>query len=163
MKLAKLSSILLLLLGSVVAYAAPGMQPPASQASAGSAAEPFKNGDIVCWVGDSIIFTAFNGQPLTAGDHYLIVETRDDGLTVRQPQGPDTRLSLMTAKPVQRVQARFDQGTCEVPFRLADGQMSLEINSKLQGRDVRCYELSFGEEHRPHSDAAPAGSEETAK
>ena len=61
------------------------------------------------------------------------------------PQGPDTRLSLKTAKPVQRVQARFDQGTCEVPFRLADGQVSLEINSKLQGRDVRSYELSFGE------------------
>jgi len=54
MKLAKPSLILLLLLGSVVAHAAPGTQPPASQASAVSPAESFKNGDTVCWVGDSI-------------------------------------------------------------------------------------------------------------
>jgi len=104
-----------------------------------------------CWVTDregrlsAGIFTAFNGQPLTNGDHYLIVETRANGITVRHPQGPDTPLTLKTAKPVQRVQAQFDQGTCEVPFRRVDGRVSLDINSKLQGQDVRSYELSFGE------------------
>jgi len=56
MKLAKPSLILLLLLGSVVAHAAPGTQPPASQAGAVSSDESFKNGDTVCWVGDSITY-----------------------------------------------------------------------------------------------------------
>ena len=64
---------------------------------------------------------------------------------MRHPQGPDTPLTLKTAKPVQRVQARFDQGNSQVPFRMENGQVYLEINSKLQGRDVRSYELSFGE------------------
>jgi len=53
MKIIK-SFLLLLLLGSVAAHAATGTQPPASQAGAGSAAPPFKSGDTVCWVGDSI-------------------------------------------------------------------------------------------------------------
>ena len=109
-----------------------------------------------CWVTDrkgslsAGIFTAFNGQPLTAGEHYLIVETRDDGLTVRHLQGPDTPLILKTAKPVKRVQARFDpekldQEKVEVPFRMENGQVYLDITSKLQGCDVRSYELSFAE------------------
>ena len=102
-----------------------------------------------CWVTDrqgrlsAGIFTAFNGQPLTAGDHYLIVETRDDGLTIRHPQGPDTLLILKTAKPVQSVTAQFDQGNCPVPFRMGNGQVSLEINGTLQGQSVRSYELYF--------------------
>ena len=109
-----------------------------------------------CWVTDrqgrlsAGIFTAFSGQPLTAGEHYLIVETRDDGLTVRHLQGPDTPLILKTAKPVKRVQARFDQEQLdqekvEVPFRMEKGQVYLDITSKLQGKDVRSYELSFAE------------------
>ena len=104
-----------------------------------------------CWVTDrqgllsAGIFTAFNGQPLTAGDHYLIVESRNDGLTVRHLQGPDTPLSLKTAKPVRSVTAQFDQGTSEVPFRMENGQVHLDINSKLQGQDVRSYELSCGQ------------------
>ena len=102
-----------------------------------------------CWVTErqgrlsAGIFTAFNGQPLTAGDHYLIVEARDKGFTVRHLQGPDTPLSLKTAKPVRSVTAQFDQGKSEVPFRMENGQVHLDINSKLQGQDVRSYELSF--------------------
>jgi len=104
-----------------------------------------------CWVTDrqgrlsAGIFTAFNGRPLTTGDHYLIVETRANGITVRHPLGPDTPLTLNTAKPVQSVTAQFDQGTFELPFRMENGQVYLDINSKLQGQDVRSYELSFGE------------------
>ena len=80
----------------------------------------------------------------------MIVETRDDGLTVRHLQGPDTPLILKTAKPVKRVQARFDpekldQEKVEVPFRMENGQVYLDITSKLQGCDVRSYELSFAE------------------
>jgi hypothetical protein len=102
-----------------------------------------------CWVTErhgllsAGIFTAFNGQPLTAGDHYLIVETRADGIMVRHPQGPDTPLILKTAKPVKSVKARFDQGNSEVPFRMENGQVSLEIKATLLGKDVRSYELSF--------------------
>jgi len=102
-----------------------------------------------CWVTErqgrlsAGIFTSFNGQPLTAGDHYLIVETRDDGLTVRHPQGPDTPLTLKTAKPVQSVTAQLDQGNSPVPFRMGNGQVSLEINGTLQGQSVRSYELYF--------------------
>jgi len=104
-----------------------------------------------CWVTDhqgrlsAGIFTAFNGQPLTAGEHYLIVETRDDGLTVRHLQGPDTPLILKTSKPVRSVTAQLDQEKVEVPFRMENGQVSLDITSKLQGKDVRSYELSFAE------------------
>jgi len=48
------SFFILLLLGLVAADAATGTQPPAAQAGAGSAAPPFKSGDTVCWIGDSI-------------------------------------------------------------------------------------------------------------
>jgi ferric-dicitrate binding protein FerR (iron transport regulator) len=102
-----------------------------------------------CWVTErhgllsAGIFTAFNGQPLTAGDHYLIVETRADGITVRHPQGPDTPLTLKTAKPVKSVKARFDRGNSEVPFRIENGQVFLEIKGKLLEQDVRSYELSY--------------------
>jgi len=104
-----------------------------------------------CWVTErqgrlsAGVFTAFNGQPLTAGDHYLIVEARDNGLTVRHLQGPDTPLSLKTTKPVRSVTVQFDKGKSEVPFRMENGQVHLDINAKLKGQDVRSYELSFGE------------------
>jgi hypothetical protein len=102
-----------------------------------------------CWVTErhgllsAGVFTAFNGQPLTAGDHYLIVETRADGITVRHPQGPDTPLILKTAKPVKSVKARFDRGNSEVPFHMENGQVFLEIKGKLLEQDVRSYELSY--------------------
>jgi hypothetical protein len=40
------------------------------------------------------IFTRFNGQPLSAGDHILIVERGPARVTIRQPRGTDTDLTI---------------------------------------------------------------------
>ena len=40
------------------------------------------------------ILTAFNGQPLSAGDHYLIIKRSLNQIVVRQPMGSDTSLTL---------------------------------------------------------------------
>lgn len=40
------------------------------------------------------VFTSYNGVPLSAGDHYLIEERRPSDITVRQPLGADTNLTL---------------------------------------------------------------------
>lgn len=40
------------------------------------------------------IFSVFNGQPLSAGDHYLIIKGLLNTISVRQPMGADTSLSL---------------------------------------------------------------------
>jgi hypothetical protein len=40
------------------------------------------------------VFTRFNGLPLSAGDHYLIVDHSANEITVHQPVGADTPLTL---------------------------------------------------------------------
>jgi len=40
------------------------------------------------------IFTAYNGAPLSSGDHYLIEERAANEIIVRQPMGADTSLKL---------------------------------------------------------------------
>ena len=53
------------------------------------------------------ILTAFNGYPLSAGDHYLIVKIDLDQISVRQPMGSSTSLTLslpagwQTSDPIQ--------------------------------------------------------------
>jgi len=54
-------------------------------------------GVLVTCAGDQLmagVFTAYNGVPLSAGDHYLIEERGWTDLTVRQPLGADTGLTL---------------------------------------------------------------------
>jgi hypothetical protein len=40
------------------------------------------------------VFTAYNNVPLSSGDHYLIEERGTNEITVRQPMGADTNLTL---------------------------------------------------------------------
>ncbi len=53
------------------------------------------------------ILTSFNGYPLSAGDHYLIVKVELDQISVRQPMGSSTSLTLplpagwKTGDPIQ--------------------------------------------------------------
>jgi len=39
------------------------------------------------------IFTSFNGQPLTNGDHYLIIKQELNQISIHQPMGSDTSLT----------------------------------------------------------------------
>jgi hypothetical protein len=47
------------------------------------------NGDLVAG-----IFHGFNNEALTPGDHYLIVNTYRDSITIRQPMGVDTPIKI---------------------------------------------------------------------
>lgn len=40
------------------------------------------------------IFTSYNGIQLSAGEHYLIEDRQKDKITVRQPSGPDTSITI---------------------------------------------------------------------
>jgi hypothetical protein len=47
------------------------------------------NGDMIAG-----IFKGFNNESLSAGDHYLIINNDTDSITIRQPLGPDTDLTI---------------------------------------------------------------------
>jgi Domain of unknown function (DUF6259) len=40
------------------------------------------------------VFSSYNGHPLRTGDHYLIEQHSADAITVRQPMGDDTELTI---------------------------------------------------------------------
>jgi hypothetical protein len=40
------------------------------------------------------IFQGFNNETLSTGDHYLIINNDTDSITIRQPLGPDTDLTI---------------------------------------------------------------------
>jgi hypothetical protein len=90
----------------------------------------------------------FNGQPLSPGDHYIVVQRSDEEVAVSQPVGEDTRLYLDVPKEWGDIEvvALDAQGVylggVEYWHWPAEGQMSFLYRQELNGLKVSHYRVS---------------------
>jgi hypothetical protein len=92
---------------------------------------------------------SFNGSPLADGVHYLLVERAPGSVTVRQPIGPDTRLTLDPPPGWQA--ARAPQATAldptgkpfdTVPVDVVQGRFVFDYDASVAGARVGGYVLT---------------------
>jgi hypothetical protein len=94
---------------------------------------------------------SFDGVALSAGTHYLIVERDTTSVTVRQPVGADTDVTVAppsswsSSKPLQ-VSAIDSAGTSAgaVQGALRDGKLAFPYAAELNGRAVAAYRITVG-------------------
>lgn len=93
------------------------------------------------------VFTdSFNGRALAAGEHYLVIERTADAVTVRQPLGTDTALSIdvpsswHSGKGLQvMVYDREGQYMGKADFSLEEGQVRFTYEQCRDGLSVEHY------------------------
>jgi hypothetical protein len=78
----------------------------------------------------------FNGAPLSAGVHYLIVEHEAQGLSVRQPVGGDSEVRIQAPREWKRMKLTADGKPAD--FRMEDGSIVF-----LCSATVTRYELTL--------------------
>jgi hypothetical protein len=90
----------------------------------------------------------FDGAPLSAGAHYLIVERGETDVTVRQPLGADTTLALgppsawRSGQPL-RATALGEDGRVlgDAAVEVRDGRFELRYARTVDGRPVAGYRI----------------------
>jgi hypothetical protein len=94
---------------------------------------------------------SFDGVPLSAGVHYLVVERDPDGVTVRQPVGADSEVAVEPPaawSPGRTLEAAAtaSDGTRlgTVEGRLQDGRFVFRCAGTLNGRAVEGYRVTVG-------------------
>lgn len=94
------------------------------------------------------ILWAFNGAALTAGDHYLIVETSGNAITVRQPMGADTDIVLdrpgawPQSATISATAFGYDGVDLGQRSVIAEGQqIRLAYAGRIGGKDVAYVEV----------------------
>ena len=90
---------------------------------------------------------SFDGQQLSPGAHYLIVERQGDAVTVSQPLGSDTALSVVAPSGGSpRAIALDAKGSAlgEVPGVLRAGRFEFQYRSTVDGRPVDSYRIAAG-------------------
>jgi Domain of unknown function (DUF6259) len=95
------------------------------------------------------ILTAFNGQPLSAGDHYLIIKRTQNQIVVRQPMGNDTSLTLALPpgwKAQDAIQARAlnkaGNVIATVPLTLSAQGITFTLQANMSGQEVEAVSIS---------------------
>jgi hypothetical protein len=94
---------------------------------------------------------SFDGVALSAGTHYLIVERDAASVTVRQPVGPDTDVTVApppswSSGRTLQVTAIDGAGTSAgaVQGALQDGKLAFAYTRELNGRAVAAYRVTVG-------------------
>jgi hypothetical protein len=91
---------------------------------------------------------SFAGQPLSPGTHYLVVEREGSMLSVSQPLGTDTAVSVAPPAPAAGLRAvALDSAGGEiaaVPGVLRDGRFEFEYRRALNGNPVASYRVGAG-------------------
>ncbi|MBI2874158.1 MAG: copper amine oxidase N-terminal domain-containing protein [Firmicutes bacterium] len=102
------------------------------------------------------IFTAYNGAPLSPGEHYLIEERGAEAINVRQPMGADSDLQLNPLSGWQEGAAlavtvyAADGRTINIsPATVSGGKVSFRYRRVMAGRSVAHYTF------RPASQPVP--------
>jgi hypothetical protein len=87
---------------------------------------------------------SFAGAPLSAGTHYLLVERGAAAISVRQPVGDDTDLSLDVPAGWTRVQALAADGSVvgDVDATVGDGRIEFRCAGTLRGTRVDSYRIT---------------------
>ena len=95
--------------------------------------------------------TTFNGEPLSAGTHHVIVERGAASVVVRQPVGPDTALAVdppASWTPTQTLHATAlaADGTtiATTGGTVANGKFVFQYASTANGRAVDAYRIAVG-------------------
>lgn len=94
------------------------------------------------------VFTAYNGMPLSAGDHYLIEERAGNAITVRQPMGADTALTVhmlpgwTTNQPIgASAYNAAGQAVESVPLTVTSQGITFTYRGQDAGQAVSYYQI----------------------
>jgi hypothetical protein len=92
------------------------------------------------------VFTAYNGNPLSSGEHSLVETRSPDGLKIFQPIGPDTMIHInkdAAWTDVTVVAHRYD-GTviASVDAVISGSDVSFSYAARLNGQTVGYYQLT---------------------
>jgi hypothetical protein len=103
-----------------------------------------KNGTVMAG-----ILTALNGHSLSAGDHYLIIKRSLNQITVRQPMGSDTSLTLAlppdwnAQDPIQAVALNLAGIViATVPLGFSDDGMTFNWQASMNSQEVEAVVIS---------------------
>jgi hypothetical protein len=95
------------------------------------------------------VFTSYNGVPLSAGEHYLIEERSLREITVRQPLGADTHLTLELLpawRPNSRIGARAYTASGQLiamgPATVTAQGVSFGYRQRIEGQSVAYYKVA---------------------
>ena len=95
------------------------------------------------------IFTGYNGVPLSAGEHYLIEERGQEDITIREPLGPPTNLSLRplpawSSSDSLQASAFTKAGQFIAPVPVTVTAQAITFNYQLQvaGQPVAYYKVT---------------------
>lgn len=94
------------------------------------------------------ILSGFNGQPLSSGDHYLIIKSSPIEIIIRQPLGSDTTLSVplpsgwIAGDPIQ-VTALNKAGTSitTIPYDLSGQGLTFLLQANMSGQEVEAVRI----------------------
>jgi hypothetical protein len=94
------------------------------------------------------VFTAYNGQALSSGDHYLIEERGAQEILVRQPMGSDTPLAIQMPadwKAAALTAQAYDltgQPLGETAITLDQGNLMFTYQMQAGGKPVAYYRIA---------------------
>jgi hypothetical protein len=94
-------------------------------------------------VAAGIFQNEFNHAPLSPGLHYLIVESSRSTVTVRQPSGLDTDVTISAPNAATTARAVDSKGQliANVPVHVAAGQACFRYAAFVAGKRVNAYVL----------------------
>jgi len=94
------------------------------------------------------VFTGYNSQPLSLGDHYLIEQRSPLQVTIWQPKGADTDLTLAPLSAwledtplLLSAYTQMGESIANVPFTRTVQGVSFHYQRVLQGKEVAYYRL----------------------
>jgi len=94
-----------------------------------------------------IFTTEFNGNRLSSGTHYLIVEASRVAITVRQPSGPDSDLTIDIPAGLTPVEAHaFDLNShviATIPLSATGAQIRFHYANNISATHVDRYEITL--------------------
>jgi hypothetical protein len=91
--------------------------------------------------------TTFDGSPLSAGTHYLVVARASDKVTVHQPLGPDTQISVRVPSGWTNVDLSWDGAdglTHTVPGTATGGRFTFNCAGPQPGLPAPTYRITRG-------------------
>ena len=84
---------------------------------------------------------SFDGAPLSPGTHFVLVESGANGVTVRQPVGDDTELTVEASSAQVTAYAPSGIALGAVPARLAGGRVSFHYAATFNASAVAYYRI----------------------
>jgi len=94
------------------------------------------------------ILTNFNGEQLDGGDHYLIVKTDSNKITIRHPMGSDTPLKIRRPSAWKdssdiHIFGIWDTGNREISGTTSNNYIIFDLNKEVEGNPISYYEIKY--------------------